>query len=215
MKILAVGAHPDDVEIGSGGFLLKNVRSGNEVFIYVLTRGEAGESDQTGTLEEREHEARLSAKEMGAKEISFGGFKDTRLSPGGDLVDSIESVINHVHPDVVLMHPVSDEHHDHRAVGSSTVEAARSCRQIFAYENPLTKDFLPQHYVDISDLIDEKIGLLSIFSSQNHKVYLLPTAIRGLAQYRAYQSRIPEIRFAEAFQVVKCTVNCISSQDCP
>jgi LmbE family N-acetylglucosaminyl deacetylase len=212
MRVLAVGAHPDDVEIGAGGLLLKEVRSKNEVYIYILTYGEAGGTD-TGT---REKEARMSAKAIGAKEIRFGSFKDTKLSPDDDLVNSIEGMINHIEPDLVLTHSIKDEHHDHRAVGLTTIEAARYSPKIFAYENPLTKDFVPQHYIDISDVIEEKLKILSLFDTQRNKVYLIPSAIRGLAQYRAYQSRLQSIRFAEAFQIVKCTGscygNCLSSE---
>jgi LmbE family N-acetylglucosaminyl deacetylase len=210
MKVLAIGAHPDDVEIGAGGLLLKTAKSNNEVYIYVLTFGEAGGTDTTT----RENEARESARTIGAKEIQFGEFEDTRLLPDGMLVNSIERMVNHVGPDLVLTHSVRDEHHDHKAVGSSTIEAARYCPMILAYENPLTKDFVPQHYADISDVIDEKIRLLSLFDTQKGKAYLIPDAIRGLAQYRAYQSRLNPIRFAEAFQVVKCTGNCLSMTGC-
>jgi LmbE family N-acetylglucosaminyl deacetylase len=204
MKVLAIGAHPDDVEIGAGGLLLKEVKSKHDVYIYILTYGEAGGGD-TGT---REKEARMSAKAIGAKEIRFGGFKDTKLMPDGDLVNSIEAMISHVEPDLVLTHSIKDEHHDHRAVGLTTIEAARYSPKIFAYENPLTKDFVPQHYIDISDVIEEKVKILSLFDTQRNKVYLIPSAIRGLAQYRAYQSRLSSIRFAEAFQIVKCTGIC-------
>jgi LmbE family N-acetylglucosaminyl deacetylase len=90
MRILAIGAHPDDVEIGAGGLLLKMARSNNEVYIYVLTFGEAG-GTETAT---REMEARASAMSIGAREIQFGGFKDTRLLPNGKLVNSIERMVN-------------------------------------------------------------------------------------------------------------------------
>jgi LmbE family N-acetylglucosaminyl deacetylase len=210
MRILAIGAHPDDVEIGAGGFLLKTARSNHEVYIFVLTYGEAGGVDTVT----REKEARDSARMIGAKEIQFGGFEDTTLTPNGDLVNSIERMVDDVKPDLVFTHSTRDEHHDHRAVGMSAIEAARYSPNIFAYENPLTKDFVPQHYIDISDVIDEKVRLLSLFNTQKGKVYLIPDAIRGLAQYRAYQSRLSLIRFAEAYQVVKCTAKCMPTTSC-
>ncbi len=204
MRVLAIGAHPDDVEIGAGGYLIKTAKQKGEVYIFTLTYGEAGGAD-TGT---REKEARASARMIGAKEIRFGGFKDTKLTPDGDLVNSIEAVFKDVKPDVVLTHSMKDEHHDHRAVGLSSIEGARACQQILAYENPLTKDFVPQHYVDITDVIDEKVRLLSLFDTQKTKVYLIPSTIRGLAQYRAFQSRVDSMLYAEGFQVIKCVSNC-------
>ena len=103
----------------------------------------------------------------------------------------------------MLSHSIKDDHHDHRKVGSSSIEAARYVPNFLTYENPLTKDFIPQVYVDISDQIEEKIKLLSLFESQKDKAYLKSLAIQGLAQYRALQSRIPDVKFAEAFQVLK------------
>ena len=123
--------------------------------------------------------------------------------PSGDLVNSIEKIVEKVDPNLVLTHSAKDEHHDHRAVGSATIEAARLAPNILAYENPLTKDFVPQAYVDISDVIEEKIKLLNLYPSQRDKDYLKSNAIFGLAQYRALQSRLANVKFAEAFQVTK------------
>lgn len=199
LKILAIGAHPDDVEIGCGGVLSKLKKIGHEINIYILTYGEAG----GGSEEDRRAEATTSAKILGVKEIYFGEFKDTKLLPNGELVNSIEKIVNKINPDMVLTHSPRDEHHDHKAAGSATTEAARYVQNILNYENPLTKDFTPQIFVDITNEIEEKISLLSCFESQREKTYLKNNAIYGLAQYRAYQSRIQGIQFAEAFQVTK------------
>jgi LmbE family N-acetylglucosaminyl deacetylase len=200
VKILAIGAHPDDVEIGCGGFLLKSTHAKDDVYIYFLTRGEAG----GGGGDQREQEARISAEMIGAKDIWFGEFHDTELTPTGTLVNTIEDVINHVNPDMIFTHAKNDEHHDHRAVGLSTIEAARHYPTILAYEIPLTKNFQPQIYVDISDVIQMKVKLISLYHSQQQKRYLWKDAIYGLAQYRALQSRLHGTEFVEAFQVIKC-----------
>ena len=199
MRILAVGAHPDDVEIGCGGLLVKASKLGHEISIYILTHGEAGGSNG----HDREKEAVNSADTISAKNLWFGEFADTQLVPNGDLVTSIENIVKKTCPDLVLSHSTKDDHHDHRAVGSSSIEAARYVPNILSYENPLTIDFKPQVFVDISDVIQDKIMLLSLFESQKNKEYLRDNAIRGLAQYRAFQSRLREVFFAEAFQVVK------------
>ena len=200
MKVLAIGAHPDDIELGCGGLLLKAIKLGHEIFFFILTRGEAGQ--KVSSEEDRESEAKQSAETLGAT-LRFGEFEDTKLVPTGDLVNSIERIVNEVCPDLVLTHSIKDDHHDHRAVGSATIEAARLSENIFTYENPLTKDFVPQAYVDISDVINGKIQLLNLYPSQRDKDYLKSNAIFGLAQYRALQSRIPNVKFAEAFQITK------------
>jgi LmbE family N-acetylglucosaminyl deacetylase len=205
MKILAVGAHPDDVEIGCGGVLLQSVQAKKEVYIYFLTRGEAGGID----ADQRENEARTSAKVIGAKDIFFDEFEDTRLTPSGTLVDHIEEIVNKVRPDLILTHARTDEHHDHRAVGLCTIEAARYYPKIWAYENPLTKVFQPQIFVDITTVINQKVQLISLYNTQRGKQYLKEDAIYGLAQYRALQSRL-NANSVEAYQVVKCIGNCMT-----
>jgi len=199
VTVLAIGAHPDDIEIGCGGLLIKLCRKNRRVYEYILTHGEAAGNSS----KERSEEANESAKMMGIKKVWYGNFKDTELMPNGILVNSIEKIINRVRPNLILTHSIRDEHHDHRAVGLATIEAARYFPNILAYENPLTKDFTPQVFVDISDVIEEKMKSLLMYHSQRKKKYLRKKAIFGLAQYRALQSRLDNVNFAEAFQIVK------------
>jgi hypothetical protein len=84
------------------------------------------------------------------------------------------------------------------------MEAGRFVPNILAYEIPVTRDFKPQVYYDISDVIDGKIELINIFWSQRSKSFLQSNAIRGLAQYRALQSRFNNsVTCVEAFEVQK------------
>jgi hypothetical protein len=73
-----------------------------------------------------------------------------------------------------------------------------------SYEIPLTKDFKPQVFYDISDVVDDKVELIKIFWSQQSKLYLKANAIKGLAEYRALQTRLnTSINYVEAFEVMK------------
>ncbi len=80
MKILAIGAHPDDIEFGCAPVLLKEIKKGNHVDLLVLSRGEAGSS---GTPDQREQESRKAARLMGAaiKFLDFGGDCQMRYGP--------------------------------------------------------------------------------------------------------------------------------------
>ncbi len=199
MNILAIGAHPDDVELGCGGTLIKAVREGHQVFMYTLTRGGA-----SGEPNQRTEELKRSAKFIGAKDLKIDDFEDTKLTPGPDLINHIESYINFADPDVIFTHSKRDIHHDHRAIANATVEAARFSSNILSYEIPLTKEFEPEIYYDITDVIDEKVELIEIFWSQNAKLYLKAKAIKGLAEYRALQSRMgTTVNYVETFEVVK------------
>jgi LmbE family N-acetylglucosaminyl deacetylase len=200
MNILAIGAHPDDIELGCGGLLLKAARQDHHnIFMYTLTRGGA-----SGDPEERTKELIQSAKCVGAKKLWIDNFEDTKLSLSSDLINHIEFFIKKADPDIVLTHSIGDTHHDHRAIAASTMEAGRFVPNILAYEIPVTRDFKPQVYYDISDVIDGKIELINIFLSQRSKSFLQSNAIRGLAQYRALQSRFDNsVSCVEAFEVQK------------
>jgi LmbE family N-acetylglucosaminyl deacetylase len=200
MNILAIGAHPDDIELGCGGLLLKASRQDrHNIFMYTLTRGGA-----SGDPEERTKELIESAKFIGAKRLWIDNFEDTKLSLSSDLINHIEFFIKKADPDIVLTHSLGDTHHDHRAIAASTMEAGRFVPNILAYEIPVTREFKPQVYYDITDVIDGKIELINIFLSQRSKSFLQSNAIRGLAQYRALQSRFDNsVSCVEAFEVQK------------
>jgi LmbE family N-acetylglucosaminyl deacetylase len=187
MNILSIGAHPDDIELGSGGLLLKSRKQRHNVYMYTITRGSAsGDPNQRSNV------------------LWIDNFEDTKLSLNNDLINHIEFIINKAKADIIYTHSLSDTHHDHRAVAEATVEAGRYIPNIFSYEIPGTKDFKPQMYYDISDVIDEKIQLINNFWSQKEKMFIKSNAIRGLAQYRALQSKLnTSVTHVEAFEVLK------------
>jgi LmbE family N-acetylglucosaminyl deacetylase len=199
MNILAIGAHPDDVELGCGGVLLKAARNGHNVFLYTLTRGSA-----SGDPNERLKELKYSADHIGVNISWIDNLEDTKLSLNSELINHIEYIIKKSRADIVYTHSDSDTHHDHRAVAAASVEAARLVSNVLSYENTVTKDFKPQVYYDISDIIEDKIRLINLFVTQKDKMFLESNAIKGLAQYRALQSRMNHsITSVEAFEVVK------------
>ena len=199
MRILAIGAHPDDIELGCGGMLIKAARGGHEIDMYTLTRGGA-----SGDPNERSRELRRSAQFIGAKHLWIDNFEDSKLSISNDLINHIEYFINKSNPDLILMHSQGDIHHDHRAIASATLEAARFNSNVLSYEIPLTRHFDPKIFYDISDVVYEKVELIEIFWSQQNKLYLKSNAIKGLAEYRALQSRLNTgVKYAEAFEALK------------
>ena len=199
MNILAIGAHPDDIELGCGGLLIRTARQGHNISMYSLTRGSA-----SGDPEQRTEELKRSARFIGAKNLWIDDFEDTKLSSSEDLINHIEYFINKSDPDLILTHSHGDVHHDHRTIATATVEAGRYNSNILSYEMPLTKKFEPQVFYDISSVVNEKVELIEIFWSQHSKLYLKANGIKGLAEYRALQSRLNSaIKYVEAFEVLK------------
>jgi LmbE family N-acetylglucosaminyl deacetylase len=197
MNILAIGAHPDDIELGCGGLLLKAAMHGHNVFMYILTHGA-----RSGNPKIRIQEQIYSSKFIRAKALWIDNFEDTKLCLNDKLINHIEFMINKAKADIVYVPCLHDAHHDHRAIAESTLEAGRYVSNILSYEMPVTKEFKPQVFYDISDVINGKMELINIFLSQKNKLFIKSDAIRGLAQYRALQSRL-DITAVEAFEVLK------------
>lgn len=196
MKVLAVGAHPDDIELGAGGTIVKHAKAGDEVHFLVLTYGE-----KSGDRIERKREAETSAQILKAKSLNFGEIEDTKISDGIETILKIEELINKIRPDRVYTQCVQDRHQDHRNTAYATFSAARKVSEVFSYESPDSyPNFVPQYYIQISDTIRTKIRALKQFGSQQNKRFFEAEAIKGLAMFRGYQVGI---QYAEAFEVVR------------
>jgi len=126
MKILAVGAHPDDVEFGCAPILIQEVRNGHEARILVTSKGEAASA---GTPEERAQEARDAARVIGAaiQFLDLGG--DCHIENNPSNVISLAREIRRFRPEVVLApHLGENQHPDHAVVGRIVRDAARFAR---------------------------------------------------------------------------------------
>ena len=197
--ILAVGAHPDDIELGCAGTLVLHKLKGFRVYLLVLTKGEA-----SGDPEIREMECKKSIEILGLDSLRFGGLRDTMVHDGRETIDIIESLIMEVNPDFIYAPSYKDTHQDHRNTGQATMAAGRHCKKILFYEGASTqRDFYPQVFTDIQRTIDLKLKATNVFGSQiNHGGGYLRAlkAVEGLAKFRGYQAGVD---VAEAFEVGK------------
>ena len=121
MKVLAVGAHPDDVELDCGATLALFNKMGHKVHLLVLTRGEA-----SGDHEVREIECKKSAEVLCAGKVHFGNIQDTKITDGVDTIMKIENMINQVKPDIIFTHSSRDEHQDHRNAALASLSKVQS-----------------------------------------------------------------------------------------
>ena len=112
MRILAIGAHPDDIELGCAGTLLKHR---GEIHLVTVTRGEEG-GQVLGLGKVRENEGRTSARAMGAASIEFLGFPDGLTSYGKEDRVRLIEIIRKVRPDRVFIHSSEDRNADHQVV---------------------------------------------------------------------------------------------------
>lgn len=195
-KILAVGAHPDDIELGCGGTLRKHVLRGDEVTCIVASYGEKG-----GDKDKRQSEAMVVVKQMNVKEIHFLNLPDTNIKHDGYTVGLLDKYMNDDNG-IIYVHSPKDYHQDHANIAKSVLSASRKMKNsIFFYETPSTTiEFKPTLYVDISDVFEEKLKYIQQYSSQKNKNYMEEQAIIGLAQYRGYSIGV---KYSEAFEVAR------------
>ena len=199
MNILAIGAHPDDIEFGCGGTLLKYSRKGNSVSVLVLTQGQFG-----GDPDVRVREQKEAAVSLGAKDVFWGGFNDTELVDNHETILKIEEVLHKVSPDVLFLNYYDDVHQDHRAAALAGVSASRYVKEILFYEVPTTQHFEPDIFVDINDVLEKKIELIKLHASQVDKTRVENLTIlesaQSCANFRGYQGRV---KFAEGFKALR------------
>lgn len=196
-RVLAIGAHPDDLELGCGGTLAKLVDSGHEVRGLVMTNGEGG-----GRPVVRAGEARHAGRFVGAAGLEVLSFTDTRLAEHDvEIVQAIERTVRRFNPDIVLTHSGHDQHQDHLAVHLATLRATRQHSSILCYESPsVTSAFQPSVFVDISDYVEVKTAAVGTHRDQRKKPYMTPERVRGLASFRGGQAKTPH---AEGYEPVR------------
>jgi LmbE family N-acetylglucosaminyl deacetylase/CheY-like chemotaxis protein len=194
--VLAVGAHPDDVEIGVGGILARHVAQGHEVTILTLSGGEQG-----GVAAERADESIRAAEILGCR-LVHTDLVDTSVSESGETISTIKQVIDEIQPQTVYTHTARDVHQDHRNVHSATLVAARGIPRVYCYQAPSTTvEFHPTRYVAIDDFLERKMAAIAAFGSQTAvRAYLDPELLRATARYWA---RFTTARYVEPLEVIR------------
>ncbi len=205
LRLLCLGAHSDDIEIGAGATILGLIARGVHVEAHwvVLTGAEARGA-------EAEASARAVLAGAAATRFELAGFRDGYLPYDGARVKEwMEGLRSRVEPDLILTHHRDDAHQDHRLVAELTGNTFRN-HLTLAYEIPKWDGDLgrPNVYVPASERhVARKIELLAThFVSQRSKDWFDPGTFQGLARLRGMECRAPE-RVAEAFHGAKLVVD--------
>jgi LmbE family N-acetylglucosaminyl deacetylase len=203
-RVLALGSHSDDIEIGCGATVLALTRARPDVEVTWVVLGADGE---------RANEARASAARFlntaGRADVQVHGFRDGFLPyVGGDVKDVFESLKAEVDPQLVLTHARHDLHQDHRLVCELTWNTFRD-HLILEYEVPKYDGDLgtPNVFVPITrELAEEKARLLlGAFPTQSGKHWFEAEVFLGLMRLRGMESRAPS-GYAEAFTSRKLSI---------
>jgi LmbE family N-acetylglucosaminyl deacetylase len=196
VNVLAVGAHPDDVELGCGATLLRHVARGDEVTILVMTAGQRGLVE--GMSRRTEQQAAASA--LGVR-LCWGGFVDGSVPDGPDAITVIDEAVATSGAETLYTHAPHDTHQDHRATATASLAAARRLSTVLQFETPSTQGFEPTVYVDVADTLEQKmVALRSHLSQVLRQGPVDLEAIEAQARFRGFQGRI---RYAEAFEAAR------------
>ena len=223
LDILAFGAHPDDVELGCAGTILKEVSLGKTVGIVDLTRGELG---TRGSAEIRDQEANAAAKILGVSVRENLNFRDGFFVNDEKHQLEIIKMIRKYRPEIVLCNAIDDRHIDH-AKGSKLVSDAcflsglmrietvvdgekQDCwRPKLVYHYIQWKNIEPDFVVDITGFTDKKIETILAYRSQfydpNSNEPESPITSKNFLESLNYRSRdlgrLTGVEFAEGFTV--------------
>ena len=175
VEILAVGAHPDDVELGCGGLLLLMRDRGYRFAMLDLTAGERGSRGDKAT---RAEEARSAAALLGATARECLGLPDTKVEEDAGAIRLMVETIRKWRPKLVVSMSANDRHPDHAAcarvveravflaplVNAEADGTPHRVRRVIRYSRH--HDFVPSFVVDISDVVDTKLAAVRCHGSQ-------------------------------------------------
>ena len=202
-KVIFVGCHPDDIEIGCGGSVSLLVSLGFEVICVFLTRGEHG-----GEPAVREAESRRACRRLGVTvgNIFFGDFPDTAVRDSHETIAFLEGFATGSVWGVFV--PSRHEtHQDHRHASEACLSAFRRVTRILAYESPsVTPEFQPNAFIRINGHLARKWGALKCHRSQivqGNKMYLQYRSVIRMAEYRGQQNAVD---YAEVFEALRLQI---------
>lgn len=229
--ILAVGAHPDDIDISCSGTIAKLIKDGGEAYYLVLTDGSKGSEDSRISNQElikiRQAEQQKAADLLGVKKVFFLDFVDGELQNTPDLRKQIVKIIRRIKPTTVICwdptlfydgNRMFVNHPDHRIGGETTLDCvypfARNAR---TFPELLDEGLKPHvvdelliinfsnanFYVDISGTIDKKIEAIKCHKSQFEDLEKFAERIKLMSQMTGQKAE-PKANFAEGF--VKITL---------
>ncbi|MCJ8280659.1 MAG: PIG-L family deacetylase [Rivularia sp. ALOHA_DT_140] len=200
-KILCLGAHCDDIEIGCGGTILKLIEDYSNIAVYWVV---------FSSNQQRAQEAKISSniflKEVSNKKVVIKNFKDGFLPfQGKEVKECFEELKQEFSPDLILTHHRQDRHQDHRLISDFTWNTFRN-HLILEYEIPKYDGDLgtPNFFVHLDEAIcRRKIQyLIDAFPTQNNKQWFTEDTFRSILRIRGIESNSPS-NYSEAFHCRK------------
>lgn len=198
MRILALSPHPDDIEMGCGGFLAKHVE--DEILIVYFSLCEESMTDFLDDTLLSELEDAVSVLDA---TCNVEGYKVRRFSESRQqILEGLVEIRDEFQPDLVLIPSGSDIHQDHRVIHEEGKRAFKFFDTL-AYESPWNcRGFTPNHFEELSEAhVAKKLQLTQCYQSQVHlrRKYFEKESIEATLRIRGSQSGL---KFAEGYEVI-------------
>jgi len=201
-RVLAIGAHPDDIEFGCGGFIMKLKSEQAEVWYVAMTK--CNDQFEEGEKDTLLREQAAASEIIGFDHTTIFDLPNKELPENRrEIMDVFNGLQSEIEPDIVLIPHIKDPHQDHSTVGLCAIRTFRSRETILQYEilRHGSATFTPNLYVDITDFMDDKIEAVKCYASQKVKRKFFDVeSYRALARTRGFQSGYD---YAEGFDVYR------------
>jgi LmbE family N-acetylglucosaminyl deacetylase len=219
MKVLIIGAHPDDETYGMGGTIAKYTSRGIVVHVLIITDGSSSQyNNYKEMIMRKKKEAKNAMEILGVEKIELESFPDMKLDtiPHIEINKLIENKIKNFNPSIIFTHHWGDINKDHRLVFESTIVATRpinnqTLKSIYTYETPsstewssmeLNDKFVPNLFIDISEFMDQKIKAIEAYESELRK-FPHPRSTEAVRAYDKKNGIIIGRTFAERFTLIR------------
>jgi len=196
MKILAIGAHPDDIEIFMFGLLTLFKERGDEIYLMIATDGSLGGANKGELLKnKRKLEAITALKNLSSP--IFLDITDSELGDDPQHKKIIKENILNIMPDLIITHSQNDYHADHRSLSLIASSSVSHYIPIMFCDTLMGINFQPNYYVDITDIFTMKMKAILNHHSQDPQRFVDLSILMN--SYRAAQCNSPKGCFAEAY----------------
>jgi len=216
--VLAVGAHPDDIEFSCTGLLMKLMERGYEVYYAVATNGENGFKVGSKTRKQRIvvrcREQLNAAKLLGVKKVYFMGFKDGFLENNNELRSKLVKIIKTVKPEIIFSFDPANrtyeninlQHRDHRNIGKAVFDSVFAAKNKYIYPGkPHKVDYFyffgsanPDYFVNINAYLNRKLDILKEHKSQFPDFSKVEDWVKNF-----FSNFTRKYKYSEAFRVIK------------
>ncbi|RPI18549.1 MAG: PIG-L family deacetylase [Ignavibacteriae bacterium] len=216
--LLAIGAHPDDIEFSCTGTMLKLKKQGYDIYYIVATNGEHGfkiaDKPKEQRIKVRHKEQLNAAKKLGVEKVFFFGYRDGFLKNNDELRKKLVKIIKLVKPEIIFTFDPANKtfdninlnHRDHRYIGEAVFDAVFAAKNKYMYPGePHKTDYLYlfgsdkcNYYEDIASTIEQKIEILREHKSQFNDFDKVEEWIK------TYLSKFTKkYKYSEAYRVVQ------------